>query len=70
MNQKDMILDYMHQHGGITQLEAGNDLGVQRLGARIWELKHKLGYTILSERITVKNRRGEKCSVVRYKLEG
>lgn len=70
MNQCDMILDYLHKHDGITHLEACNELGIQRLGARVWDLKHKLGYAIASERITVKNRRGEKCRVVRYKLEG
>ena len=64
-----MILDYMREHGGITQLDAANALGIQRLGARIWDLKHKLGYTIKSERVTVKNRRGEPCRVAKYSLE-
>lgn len=70
MNQCDMILDYLHKHDGITHLEACNELGIQRLGARVWDLKHKHGYAIRSERTTVKNRRGEKCCVVRYKLGG
>lgn len=69
MNQCAMILDYMRAHGGITPLDAANELGIQRLGARVWDLKHKHEYNIKTERVHVKNRRGETCSVAKYSLE-
>lgn len=60
--QNDRILDYMSRFGSITQLEALQDLGIMRLASRISDLK-SLGYPIVSEMETVKNRFGEKCSV-------
>lgn len=69
MNQQTRIYDYMREHGGITTLDAMYDLGVTRLSGRIFDLR-KSGVEIDSERITVKNRYGEDCSVVRYSLRG
>ena len=59
----------MREHGGITTLDAMCDLGVTRLSSRIFDLR-KSGVEIDSERVTVKNRHGEDCSVVRYRLRG
>ena len=39
MKQTDQVLDYIHEHGSIDPLRAFNDLGILRLGARIWDLK-------------------------------
>jgi len=51
--QCQMILDYMREHGSITPLEAlEKPILCMRLGARIWDLKHK-GYRIRDERIQV-----------------
>lgn len=69
MNQQTRIYEYMQEHGGITTLDAMYDLGVTRLSGRIFDLR-KSGVDIDSERITVKNRYGEDCSVVRYRLRG
>ena len=69
MNQQQRIFEYMKAHGGITTLDAMYDLGVTRLSGRIFDLR-KSGVEIDSERITVKNRYGEDCSVVRYSLRG
>lgn len=66
--QKDMILAYMRQHGGITQLEVTRYLGCTRLGARIWDLIHKDGYLIRAETVQVKNRFGQVTTVKRYSL--
>lgn len=66
--QNDRILDYIDKFGSITQIEALQDLGIMRLASRISDLK-SLGYPIVSEMETVKNRFGEKCSVKRYRLE-
>lgn len=65
--QCQRILDYMIDHGSITQLQAQKKLGVMRLGARIFELR-KNGHQISSEMVKVKNRYGEMCRVKRYRL--
>ena len=66
--QTQRVLDYMHQFGSITSLEAIVDLGVHRLASRVSELK-KMGYPIESEYVSVKNRYGEPCHVKRYRVE-
>lgn len=65
--QCQRILDYMLDHGSITQLEALKDLGVFRLASRISEMR-KNGYQITSELVQVENRYGETCRVKRYRL--
>lgn len=69
MNQQTRIYKYMLERGGITTLDAMYDLGVTRLAGRIFDLR-RCGIEIDSERIVVKNRFGENCSVVRYSLRG
>lgn len=66
--QNQRVLDYMEETGGITQLEALNELGVMRLASRISDLR-KRGYNITSEMMTVKNRFGETCRIKRYRME-
>lgn len=65
--QCERILDYLKEHGSITQIEALNDLGVMRLASRVNELR-KRGFEIDGEIIEVKNRYGETCSVKRYTM--
>ena len=48
MNQTDAVFDYMQAHGSIDPVRAVKDLGIYRLGARIWDLK-RLGVNIESE---------------------
>lgn len=67
--QCNRILDYMLTHGSITQFDAMRDLGVMRLGARIFELKER-GHKIIDEMIEVKDRHGNKCHVKRYMMIG
>lgn len=67
--QSQRILDYMYQHGGITQYEALEKLGVMRLASRISELRRN-GCAISSKMVKVKNRYGETCRVKRYTFEG
>lgn len=66
--QNQRILDYIEETGGITQLEALNELGVMRLASRISDLR-KRGYKITSEMQAVKNRYGETCYIKRYRME-
>lgn len=64
-----LVLEYMEKHGGITPLDASIDLGIQRLGARIFDLR-KRGWEINDEWVTVPNRRGKPCRVKKYSLGG
>lgn len=48
MNQTDAVFDYMQAHGSIDPVRAVKDLGIYRLGARIWDLK-RMGVNIESE---------------------
>ncbi len=66
--QAERILDYMHEHQGITQFDALNKLGVMRLASRISELRRN-GYDITSKMVKVQNRYGETCRVKRYSLK-
>lgn len=65
--QAQRVLDYMTEHGGITQFEALRELGVMRLASRISELK-KNGHKISSQTVKVENRYGETCRVKQYSL--
>lgn len=67
MTQKEMVLDYMRQHDGITAWEAFARLGVGRLSARIHELREE-GYKVISQRVQSVNRHGKKVYFDRYKV--
>lgn len=66
--QKAKIKAYMLKHGSISQLEATYDLGITRLSARIWDLRHD-GELIRAEYETSKNRDGEPVRYIRYRFE-
>lgn len=68
LTQSMKILKYMMDFGSITPIEAMKDLGVMRLGARIWDLEQE-GFEIVHERESGKNRYGEKTSYARYRLK-
>lgn len=65
--QCQRVIDYMNEFGGITQLEALNELGVMRLASRISDLRRR-GVAIRSETHSVTNRFGETCRIKRYSL--
>ena len=69
MTQSQRILKYLRDFGSITPLEAMQDLGVMRLGARIYDLK-KAGHPISRRMVTIKNRYGESVSFAEYRLGG
>lgn len=62
------LQEYMKQHYGVTAKQAMDDLGIFRLGARIYDLK-QMGVPVKSGWITVKNRFGEETRVKIYWLE-
>jgi hypothetical protein len=67
MTQTEMVLDYIKRFGSITPIEALADLGIMRLGARVWDLKRE-GHDIITETETSTNRFGKPVSYARYKL--
>lgn len=67
MTQVEKILRHLEKFGSITPLEAMDEYGIMRLGARIWDLK-KAGYSIKSEEVKGKNRFGEPTRYARYSL--
>jgi alkylated DNA nucleotide flippase Atl1 len=46
--QTDQVLEYLRATGPLDQFTAADELGVLRLGARIWDLKQR-GYAIRTE---------------------
>lgn len=68
MTQNERILRHLRDYGSITQREATEEYGCQRLAARIGELR-KAGYQINSKMETSKNRYGERVSYARYTLK-
>ena len=65
--QCDRILRHMNDYGSISSLEAMTEYGIMRLASRINDLKG-MGYPILSERVTGKNRYEEATSYSVYRL--
>lgn len=53
----------------ITPLQALDEFGCNRLGARIWDLKQQ-GHEIGKRLVKVYNRYGEACHVAEYSLAG
>lgn len=66
MTQKERIRKYLDDFGSITPLEAMADLGIMRLGARIWEMIRD-GEPIVRETETSKNRYGQTTRYARYR---
>ena len=67
MTQKQRILSHLKRYAGITPLTAYEKYGVQRLAARISNLRDE-GYKIITVSREVTNRYGEKCRVAEYRL--
>ena len=65
--QQERVLSYMHDYGSISSFEAFRDLGVTRLSAVIYSLKHK-GVKISKVSELSKNRWGEPVTFARYSV--
>ena len=68
MTQCQRVLKYMNDFGSINPQQALFDLGIMRLGARIWDLKRD-GHQITRRMVSGKNRYGEPVSYAEYRLE-
>lgn len=67
MSHSEMILRHMERFGSITALEAMQEYGIMRLGARIWDLRNA-GHDITSELVAGQNRYGETTHFAVYTL--
>lgn len=69
VTQRTRVLRHLENHGSITTWIAYSKYNITRLSAVIFDLIHKDNIKIdCSERLTVKNRYGEKVSCTKYKL--
>lgn len=68
MTQCERVLKYMEDFGSINPMQAMKDLGVMRLGARIFDLK-KAGHKITRRNVAGRNRYDEKVIFAEYRLE-
>lgn len=66
--QRDRVMDYIKEHGGITQLEALEYIQCMRLAPRIWELKNLDGAIIKTETVYRTNSNGERKHFAKYVL--
>jgi hypothetical protein len=66
-SQNERLLDHLIAKGKIDPLEAWVELGIYRLGARIFDLR-QTGINITSANKKVTNRFGETCRVACYEL--
>ena len=62
------IIDYMNNHGSITQFEAASMIGCYRLSARIFDLKER-GYAIKKIMVVKKNEEGNTVQFAKYMFE-
>ena len=69
MTQRERVLKHLQSKGEISDLQAYQEYGIRRLGARIWELRNA-GYSIRTEYVTKPNRYGVKTTFASYVLEG
>lgn len=65
--QCERLLEYLKEHKEIQPLKAWRELGIYRLGARVFDLR-KDGHNIASDYQTITNRFGAKCRVATYRL--
>lgn len=68
MMQEELVMTYLRKHGSITQADATRELGVTRLAAIIWKLRHRRGFIINDKNEVGKNRFGMKVNYARYYL--
>ena len=69
INQKSKVLNFMREHGSITQRQA-IPMGIYRLSGRIYDLIHDDGLSIVTTMKTVTNKDGTKSRIAVYTLEG
>ena len=61
------LLKYLETHNGITASEAWKKFGIERVSARIWDLRRK-GHNIRNEWYKYENDNGNMVRFVKYVL--
>lgn len=69
MTQNQQILEHLKEHGSITPLQALNQYGCMRLGARIYDLK-ACGHDIRKTMESHTNNQGQEKRYARYWMYG
>lgn len=64
--QVQRVIKYINDFGSITPLEALADLGIMRLSARIWDIRHKCNLNIVTDVIKSQNRYGDPVRFAKY----
>jgi hypothetical protein len=67
MTQNERLLVHLNTGASITPMEAWRELGIYRLGARVFDLR-KQGNKVEKKTAVVMNRFGEECHVAKYRL--
>lgn len=67
VSQNQLVLEYLLQGNTLTRAEAYEKWGITELNTRIHDLR-KMGYTIMTQNVTVRNRYGKLVSVARYNI--
>ena len=65
--QTKKLLAYLKRHGSITPMQALTELGIMRLGARVYDLR-AAGHSIDRELIEVPSRTAYHVRVARYSI--
>lgn len=68
LTQLEWVRQQLEQGRALTPLDAFNDYGIMRLGARIWDLI-EAGVRVKSRMVERTNRRGQTVRVAEYWLE-
>ena len=68
MTQCEQIIDYLHQFGSITPMEAFADLGITKLATRVSEMR-KDGREFKIETVKSTNRFGKTVRYAKYSLK-
>ena len=68
MTQNQLVLGYIEEYGSIDPFRVFHDLGILRLGARIWELR-EAGVNIETIRKTKKSPMGGVKSWAEYRIK-
>lgn len=66
--QCDRLLHHLRDIGPVNPMDAWTNLGIYRLGARVFDLKGR-GFDVRKRDAVVLNRWNEKCRVAEYYLQ-
>lgn len=67
--QWQRVVDYIVRFGSITRAEALIDLSIANLPAVIEDLRHKKGYTVITEEVKTTNRFEQNITYARYHID-